>query len=115
MTSVVPSATHPAIELIAKLLSVDPSQRPTAPEALRYSYLQGTEGVLTVNYSKKYLSRPPRELFDFESEKYTLEELRELIDGEVRICAAQSEMLKQQKRLGKDGNQGNDHGGLDSC
>jgi hypothetical protein len=73
------------------LLAVDPVIRPTATQALEFEYLQDAE--VLCDYSKHYLSRPPTELFDFESEKYSLVELRELIVGEVRLAASQNQIL----------------------
>ena len=101
ITSVIPNATAPALDLITQLLSVNPALRPTAPQALNFPYLQGTETVLTVDYSRNYLSRPPRELFDFENEKYSLEELRGLIEGEVRIYENEGARIRQQQLVGQ--------------
>lgn len=46
------------------------------------------------DYDKQYLSRPPADLFDFESEKYSLEQLKELIVGEVQLSAFQNKALR---------------------
>jgi hypothetical protein len=47
------------------------------------------------DYDKQYLTRPPADLFDFENEKNTLEELKELIVGEVRLSAYQNQGLRE--------------------
>ena len=66
--------------------------RPTASQALAFEYLKDAE--ILCDYDKQYLSRPPSTLFDFESEKYSLEQLKELIVGEVKLSAAQNLALR---------------------
>ena len=92
IASVVPDSSPDAIHLITKLLSIDPIMRPTAAQALSFAFLQDAETLC--DYDKKYLSRPPKELFDFEQEKYSLDELKSLIIGEVRISELQNHALK---------------------
>ena len=93
IASVVPdSSSADAIHLITKLLSIDPIMRPTAAQALSFDFL--TDAETLCDYNKKYLSRPPKELFDFEQEKYSLDELKSLIIGEVRISELQNHALK---------------------
>ena len=90
--SVVPDSSPEAIHLITKLLSIDPLMRPTAAQALSFDFLLDAETLC--DYDKKYLSRPPKELFDFEQEKYSLDELKSLIIGEVRVSELQNRALK---------------------
>lgn len=92
IASVIPDASPEAIDLITKLLSVDPALRPTAAESLAFDFLKDAE--ILCDYDQKYLSRPPKELFDFEQEKYSLDELKQLIIGEVRISELQNQALK---------------------
>ena len=82
---VVPDAPPAALSLMSRLLSVDPARRPTASEALDFEFLADAE--VLCDYSKAYLRRPPRELFDFEHEKYSLEELRGMIISEAKKSA----------------------------
>jgi hypothetical protein len=82
------------------LLSVDPHSRPTASQALAFEYLKGAETMC--DYDKQYLTRPPADLFDFENEKYSLEELKELIVGEVRLSAYQNQGLREKLQAQSD-------------
>lgn len=92
IASAIPDASSDAIDLITKLLSVDPALRPSAAESLKFDFLKDAE--LLCDYDQKYLSRPPKELFDFEQEKYSLDELKQLIIGEVKISDLQNQALK---------------------
>ena len=92
LATVIPQGSTQAIQLINKLLAVDPVIRPTAHQALTFEYLKDAE--ILCDYDKQYLSRPPSTLFDFESEKYSLEQLKELIIGEVRLSAVQNQELR---------------------
>lgn len=92
----IPQASPDALLIINQLLSVNPHSRPTATQALAFEYLKGAETMC--DYDKQYLTRPPADLFDFENEKYTLEELRELIVGEVRLSAYQNQGLREKLR-----------------
>ena len=92
LDAVVPSASPEALDLVTRLLSVDPTVRPTAAQALAADFLKDAETLC--DYDRRYLSRPPRELFDFEQEKYSLEELKGLIIGEVKVSQLQSKAHK---------------------
>ena len=103
LSNVIPDASLEALRLVNKLLSVDPQARPTAAQALSFDFLQDAETLC--EYDKKYLSRPPKELFDFEQEKYSLDELKRLIIGEVRISELQNQSMKA--KLGMSDGGGN--------
>ena len=92
LTTVIPDASLEALRLVDKLLSVDPQARPTAAQALSFEFLQDAETLC--EYDKKYLSRPAKQLFDFEQEKYSLDELKRLIIGEVRISELSNQSIK---------------------
>ena len=92
LSTVIPQGSPQAIQLINKLLAVDPVIRPTAHQALTFDYLKDAE--ILCDYEKQYLQRPPSTLFDFESEKYSLEQLKELIVGEVRLSAVSNQELR---------------------
>ena len=93
--TVVPNASTEAIYFIAALLSIDPSSRPSAAQALSFDFLSDAREVCY--YGKQYLSRPPQELFDFEQKQQSLDELKSLIIGEVFEIVqnlAQNQVLK---------------------
>lgn len=100
LASVIPQASAHALQLISRLLAVDPVVRPTASQALAFDYLKDAE--ILCDYEKQYLQRPPSTLFDFESEKYSLEQLRELIVGEVRLSASQNMELRAKLGMVED-------------
>lgn len=79
---------------------MDPVIRPTASQALAFEYLKDAE--ILCDYEKQYLQRPPSTLFDFESEKYTLEQLKELIVGEVRLSASLNMELRAKLGMSED-------------
>lgn len=81
MQTLVPEATDEAVELLEALLSLNPNKRPSAASALEFDFLKDAD--VLCDYSKNYLRRPTKEYFDFESEKYSLDELRDLIHLEV--------------------------------
>lgn len=82
ITSVVPNLTDDAKELIEHLLSVNPAKRPSAVEALNFAYLSNAD--IICDYSKKYVIQPTNKHFEFEKEKYHIDELREMINDEVK-------------------------------
>jgi hypothetical protein len=100
LASVIPQASAHALQLISRLLAVDPVIRPTASQALAFDYLKDAE--ILCDYEKQYLQRPPSTLFDFESEKYTLEQLKELIVGEVRLSASLNMELRAKLGMSED-------------
>ena len=102
LTSVIPQASTHALQLISRLLAVDPVLRPTASQALAFDYLKDAE--ILCDYDKQYLQRPPSTLFDFESEKYSLDQLRELIVGEVRLSAQLNMELRAKLGMEEDSN-----------
>lgn len=102
LTSVIPQASTHALQLISRLLAVDPVLRPTASQSLAFDYLKDAE--ILCDYDKQYLQRPPSTLFDFESEKYSLEQLRELIVGEVRLSASLNMELRAKLGMEEDNN-----------
>lgn len=82
LQNVVPGLTDDALELLELLLSVNPAKRPTAAEAIKSRYLDDADVIC--DYSKKYVTRPTPKDFEFEQEKFTLDELRSMIVEEVR-------------------------------
>ena len=90
--SVMSNVSAAAIDLISALLSIDPSIRPSAAQALSFDFLSDAETLC--DYDKIYLSRPSNELFDFEQEKYSLDELKRLIISEVKISELRDQLLK---------------------
>lgn len=100
LASVIPQASAHALQLISRLLAVDPVIRPTASQALAFDYLKDAE--ILCDYEKQYLQRPPSTLFDFESEKYSLEQLKELIVGEVRLSATLNMELRAKLGMSED-------------
>ena len=90
--SVVPNASPEAIDLITALLSIDPLMRPPAAQALSFGFLHNAETLF--EYDKIHLSRPPKALFDFQTGKYSLDELKRLILDEVSIYELRNDALK---------------------
>lgn len=82
LTSFIPGASRESIELIDAMLQLSPDSRPSAEEALRYRYLTGAQEVC--DYSSVQLFRPDQSMFSFETEKYSLAELRAMIMDEIR-------------------------------
>lgn len=108
LEKIVPDASREAIELLESLLELNPDARPTAVDALAFPFLVGAE--VLHDYSKNYLTRPSREFFDFEHEKYTALELKAMIELEVRLDAAyayQYERLNQ--RTGSNSTSSSSH------
>ena len=89
-------ASSDAVKFIEALLHVDPSNRPTAAEALDFTFLIDAE--VLHDYSKSYLSRPAPDFFDFEKEKFSVPALKEMIDKEVRLSSASLYRFIQQNR-----------------
>lgn len=86
LSKVIPDASPDALHLLESLLELCPDNRPTAAEALEFSFLDGAE--VLHDYSRSYLSKPSSDFFDFEKEKYTALELKKMIELEVRLSAA---------------------------
>lgn len=93
LSKVVPDASADAIQLLESLLELCPDNRPTAMQALDFSFLDGAE--VLHDYSKTYLMKPTSDYFDFEKEKYTAMELKKMIDQEVRLSAAYAYQFNQ--------------------
>jgi serine/threonine protein kinase len=83
---VLPDATDLALSLVEQLLTVNPSTRPSATAALTHPFLADAE--ILNDYSKSYLTRPTVNYFNFEHEKFSVEELKAMIDNEVFSSAA---------------------------
>jgi serine/threonine protein kinase len=77
-----------AIDLLEQLLTVNPNYRCSAQIALQGKFLRGAD--LLCDYSRNYIHRPSLEDFDFEQEKYSLEELKEMILDEMRYYQRRS-------------------------
>lgn len=108
-----PNASKEALDLLESLLSVNPNTRPSAEEALHAQFLDDAE--ILSDYSSVRLSRPSADFFDFEQEKYSLDQLREMIVDEVHKSSAsayRSNGSKQDKSGSRGG--GDDPGNYDS-
>ncbi|RYH19894.1 hypothetical protein EON65_25300, partial [archaeon] len=86
LSKVVPDCSAEAMELLEALLTVNPDARPSATEALTYPFLSDAE--ILHNYNVQYLTRPSPSYFDFEHEKYTVPQLKDMIDNEVYTASA---------------------------
>mmetsp|Transcript_22984 Transcript_22984/g.20876 ORF Transcript_22984/g.20876 Transcript_22984/m.20876 type:complete len:628 (+) Transcript_22984:115-1998(+) len=89
LSTVVSDSTIEAIDLLEDLLSVNPSKRPSASAALQSAFLRGADVIC--DYSKRYLERPSVDDFDFEQEKYSLDELKSMIYDETLRSVGKSE------------------------
>jgi hypothetical protein len=56
-----------AVETLESLLMLNPSDRPTAAQALQYNFFADAETLH--DYNKNYLAPPASDFFDFEMEK----------------------------------------------
>ena len=99
LAKVMPDASKAALALLAALLQVDPSKRPSAASAHSFEYA-ATADVLH-NYADPafQLAPPPPDFFDFERENFTCDQLKCMIreEGEQRplglggiLCVAAS-------------------------
>ena len=86
LRELIPDCSDEALDLVRALLTINPHNRPSAAEALQHRFLDGAE--ILFDYNVQYLHRPDLSYFDFESEQYTVPELRDMIHHEVRIAAA---------------------------
>ena len=82
----VPNATADALNLIEALLTINPTQRPTAVQALSYPFLP--DAKVLHDYSRSYLTKPTVAFFEFEQKQFSVPELRGMIVEEVRLLAA---------------------------
>jgi serine/threonine protein kinase len=73
---------------VEQLLTVNPSTRPSATAALTHPFLADAE--ILNDYTKNYLTRPTVNYFNFEHEKFSVEELKGMIENEVFSSAANS-------------------------
>eukprot|EP01038_Epipyxis_sp_PR26KG_P007633 gene7633-10391_t len=94
LSKVVPEASSSSLQLLESLLMVNPSDRPTADEALGFPFLVDAE--VLHNYNVQYLTKPSKEFFEFEMEKFNVEKLREMIHKEVEISAADAYHFENQ-------------------
>lgn len=97
-TKLFPDATPSAVEMLESLLMLNPSDRPTAVQALQNSFFADAETLH--DYSKNYLAPPASDFFDFEMEKNPVPVLKELIDREVLLSSASSYRKLGQSGLG---------------
>jgi serine/threonine protein kinase len=79
------AAPDSAVNLVESLLTISPNKRATAEEALQAEYL--TDAELLYNYDSEYVTTLPPGFFDFERDVYTEDELKALIEAEVRSGA----------------------------
>lgn len=85
-TKLFPDATIQAVELLESSLMLNPADRPTAQEALQYSFFGDAETLY--DYSLDYLKPSPTNFFEFEMAKITVPVLKEMIDNEVLLSSA---------------------------
>mmetsp|Transcript_416 Transcript_416/g.615 ORF Transcript_416/g.615 Transcript_416/m.615 type:complete len:763 (+) Transcript_416:132-2420(+) len=95
-TKLFSDATPAAVEMLESLLMLNPSDRPTAAEALQNVFFADAETLH--DYSKNYLVPPASDFFDFEMEKNPVPVLKELIDREVLLSSASN-----YRKLGQSG------------
>lgn len=88
----IPDASDSSLALVESLLTVNPANRPSAVVALNHPFLADAE--LLNDYNKNYLQRPTVDYFNFEHEKFTVAELKEMIDQEVYSAAANAYRFK---------------------
>ena len=63
------------------MLQLSPDRRPSAEDALRSPYMRGAQEVC--DYSAVRLAKPTQSMFSFETEKYSLLELKAMIREEI--------------------------------
>lgn len=83
--SVLPTATPSALQVIEKLLCINPSERISAVDALSLPFFDDAE--VFYDYSKSYVSVPNSSFFAFEERSMTVIELVRLIEDEVRLLS----------------------------
>lgn len=86
LSKFIPEASPQALEMLQALLAVNPQNRPSAAQAMAFSFLDDAE--ILNDYSPNYLTRPSVDYFDFEHERYTVSQLKDMIDNEVFTAAA---------------------------
>ena len=84
----VPSASPDSLNMMETLMTVNPTARPSAAEALKHPFLEDAE--LLHDYSKNYLTRPSPDYFAFEHTAFTVPELRAMIHKEVKELSAEA-------------------------
>ena len=70
-----------AIDLVDKLLCINPYKRYTAEEALNHSFIEDAE--ILHDYNRTYVYKPSPSLFEFENNKYQVPDLRMMVIHEV--------------------------------
>ena len=83
-----PNADAESLEMLESLLTVNPTKRPSAEQALRHPFLADAE--VLHDYSKTYLTRPSPDYFAFENTPFTVPELRKMIHEEVESISAEA-------------------------
>lgn len=86
LTKFIPEASPMAMEMLEALLAVNPAHRPSAAAACNHPFLADAE--LLNDYSRTYLTRPTPDYFNFEHERYTVAQLKDMIDNEVYTASA---------------------------
>jgi serine/threonine protein kinase len=86
LASFIPQASPEALELLEKLMDLNPKNRPSATGALDYAYIRDAQ--LLHDYTDNVMPRRVDEkFFDFEREEYSLEALQQMVLEEVaRPC-----------------------------
>jgi len=82
LNNFISGASKESMELIEAFLQVNPNSRPSASEALSYSFFNDAQ-VLT-DYKNIKIEPPNKSLFNFEYENYSLAKLKEMIHDEVK-------------------------------
>lgn len=93
----IPDASDQALNLVEELLTVNPATRPSAITAINHPFLADAE--ILNDYTKNYLQRPTVDYFNFEHEKFTVAELKDMIDQEVYSAAANAYRFKNSNNL----------------
>lgn len=89
LSAVIPSASAEALQLLEALLRLNPTERPSAQEAIQFAYV--SDAQVLCNYADFTLPSAEQlqeEFFSFEHKNVTLDNLRELILKEVASGAA---------------------------
>eukprot|EP00520_Triparma_pacifica_P012334 CAMPEP_0118650460 /NCGR_PEP_ID=MMETSP0785-20121206/10261_1 /TAXON_ID=91992 /ORGANISM="Bolidomonas pacifica, Strain CCMP 1866" /LENGTH=393 /DNA_ID=CAMNT_0006542841 /DNA_START=821 /DNA_END=1999 /DNA_ORIENTATION=+ len=87
---ILPGSAPDVVDLISGLLVFNPSKRSCAEDAMKHPYFEGTPELPCEKEGKTPGGRnfvEPQEVdFGFDNDKIGLEELKDMIQGEVEIC-----------------------------
>lgn len=94
LQSIIPEASLEAIRLLEGLLTLNPSERLSAEQALGSEYLQDAE--ILYDYSKVTIQTPPKEFFAFDNRACPLKELQQIIINEVETYSTHSTKMESE-------------------